>query len=265
MPDKLIIFDYSGTLSLEAVAFGRSDNLLRHLQKSGLFALGVDNTALFWNIVNETWQEGSTTRAGYKKVMQEFIVELSGQKAIAKQEEIVGSVSKFVDAYLDHSRIDECWRSILKKLSLDESVNVIVATDHYAEATDAIINHLAQWSIQAITLTAGVKSNFIVANSADVGVHKSHREFWRMVKNILQLNCNRILLIDDFGQNEQPDDAYVDPEKISERICMTQKILRDIFAADVQSISFVAKNKQVTEMIAEASAAIDEFLMSKPC
>ncbi|NTW07708.1 MAG: hypothetical protein HGA29_07685, partial [Syntrophaceae bacterium] len=96
MPDKLIIFDYSGTLSLEAVAFGRSDILMRHLLESGLFALGVDNAALFWNIVNETWQEGSTTGAGYKKVMCERIAELFGPKAAAKREEIARSVSKFV-------------------------------------------------------------------------------------------------------------------------------------------------------------------------
>ncbi|MEN6374274.1 MAG: hypothetical protein ABFD75_05745 [Smithella sp.] len=261
MSGKLIIFDYSGTLSLEAVVFGRSDNLIHHLQKSGLSALGVDNAALFWKIVNETWQEGSTTSAGYKKVMQEFIAKLFPQKAIANREEIDRSVSTFVDAYLDHSRIDERWRSILERLSLDKSVEVIVATDHYAEATDAIINHFAGWDIQAVSLISDIRSNFVVANSADVGVHKAHQQFWLMVKNILQLNYNRILLIDDFGQNEQPDDAYVDSEKINERRQMTQKILRDIFAADVQIISFVAKDEQVTAMIAEASGKIEQFLL----
>lgn len=261
MPDKLIIFDYSGTLSLEAVAFGRSDNLIRHLQKSGLSALGVDNVALFWDIVNETWPEGSTTRVGYKKVMQQRIAELFPQKAVANREEIDRSVSAFVHAYLDHSRIDRHWRSILERLSLDKSVEVIVATDHYAEATVAIINHLAQWNIQAMPLASAVRSNFIVANSADLGVHKAHREFWRMVKNILRLNCKRILLIDDFGQNEQPDDAYVDSEKINERRQMTQKILYDTFAADVQIISFIAKDEQVTGMIAEASEKIEQSLL----
>lgn len=261
MPEKLIIFDYSGTLSLDAVDFGRSDNLMRNLQRSGLFALGVDNVSLFWNIVNETWPEGSTTGAGYKKVMCERIAELLGPKSAAKREEIARSVSRFVDAYLEHSRIDERWRLILKKLSVDESVNVIVATDHYAEATDSIIDHLAGCDIQAASLVSDIRSNFIVANSADIGVHKAHQQFWLVVKNSIKLNCKRILLIDDFGGNEQPADAYVDLEKINERRQMTQKILRDTFAADVQSISFVVEDKQATEMIGEASGIIDQFLL----
>ena len=276
MSDKLIIFDYSGTLSLEAVAFGRSDILIHHLQKSGLSALGVDNTALFWKIVNETWPEGSTTHAGYKKVMRQRIAELFELKAVAKRKEITRSVSKFVDAYLDYSRIDERWRSILKKLSLDESVDVIIATDHYAEATGAIIDHLATWDIRAVPVTSGnvsgcfskemkgqtgAGSNFFVANSADVGVHKAHVQFWRTVKKILQLNCRRILLVDDFGQNEQSADAYVDAEKINERTRMTQKILRDTFAADVQIIYFAAEEEQAMEMIAAAVKTIEQFLL----
>ena len=34
--DRLIIFDYSGTLSLEAPAFARPERLLRELEISGL-------------------------------------------------------------------------------------------------------------------------------------------------------------------------------------------------------------------------------------
>lgn len=276
MPDKLIIFDYSGTLSLEAVAFGRSDILLRHLRTSGLLALGLDNTDLFWKIVNETWPEGSTTRAGYKKVMRQRIAELFELKAFAKQEEIARSVSRFVDAYLDYSRIDERWRWILKKLSLDKSVDVVVATDHYAEATGAIIDHLAGWDIRAVPVTSGIVSgcfsketkgrtgagsNFIVANSADIGFHKAYAQFWLTVKNILQLDCRHILLVDDFGQNEQPADAYVDAEKINERTQMTQKILRDTFAADVHIIYFAAQEERATEMIAAAVKTIEQFLL----
>lgn len=261
MSGKLIIFDYSGTLSLEAVAFSRSDNLMGHLQKSGLYELGVDNTASFWDIVNATWAKGSTTRLGYKAVMQERIAQLFPERAIVKQAEISRSVAKFVDAYLDHSRIDKHWRLILQELYLDKSVDVIIATDHYAEATEAIINHLARWDIQAIPLTSYIHSNFIVANSADLGRHKAHPQFWRMVKNVLHLNCNRVLLIDDFGLNEQPEDAYVDSIKINERRQTTVKTLRDTFSADVESISFVVRDKQVKGMIAEISAIIDQFLL----
>lgn len=301
MSDKLVIFDYSGTLSLDAVEFSRSDNLIRHLQESGLFALGVDNTAIFWDIVNSTWAKGSTTRLGYKTVLEERLAELFPQKAAQNKEELSRSVSVFVDAYLNYSRIDGHWQSILNKLSLDKSATVIIATDHYAEATAAIINHLKKWSIKAVPLTSlviptpriqritrrrrgddeaycayveeaddaagnvcqrmqGGEDNFIVANSADMGVYKSGQQFWQVVKDSLRQNFNRILLIDDFGVNEQPDDAYADSVKISERRQMTEKILHNIFAADVQSIFFAVGDKQIKSMIAEASAIIDEFL-----
>ena len=259
MSDKLIIFDYSGTLSLEAAEFSRSDNLIHHLQRSGLCALGVDSAALFWEIVNATWLKGSTSRSGYKSVMQERIAELFPENALVRQTEISRSVANFVDSYFDHFRIDEHWRLILEKLSLDKSVRVIIATDHYAEATDAIIKHLGQWNIRAVQLTDDVKSNFLVANSADMGMHKDQQQFWQQVKNVLRQNYHRVLLIDDFGQNEQQGDAYADSIKVNERRQMIVKILRAEFVADVESISFAVRDEHIDALIAETSARIDQF------
>jgi hypothetical protein len=262
LPDKLIIFDYSGTLSSEAAAFFRPDNLIGHLQGSGLLALGVDSAALFWSIVNATRAKGSATGLGYKRVMRERIAELFPEKAIVKQLEISGAVTNFVKAYFDHFRIDEHWRLIMEKLSSDKSVDVIIATDNYAEATKAIIKHLAQWDIQAIPLTAADNNKFVVANSADIGGHKDQRQFWQRVKNVLRQNYKRVLLIDDFGQNEQLGDAYGDSIKVNERRQITIKILRAVFAADVKIISFAVKDEHVREVIAETAAIIDQFLLS---
>lgn len=301
MSDKLIIFDYSGTLSLDAVEFSRPDNLLRHLQKSGLFALGIDNTALFWEIVNSTWEEGSTTGLGYKAVLEGRIAELFPRKAVASRAEISQSVEKFVNAYLEYSRIDEHWRFILQKLSLEKSATIIIATDHYSEATNAIINHLEKWDIKAAPLTSdlmlpciqriarrqggggeaycayieesggeagnvsqrmrdGIEGKFIIANSADIGIYKCSRQFWQIVQNSLQQNFKHILLIDDFGRNEQPDDAYADSGKINERRQATEKIIYTVFETDVESIFFAVRDKQIEAMIAETSAIIARFL-----
>lgn len=259
MSDTLIIFDYSGALSIEAAEFSRSDNLIRHLQRSGMFALGVDSASLFWSIVNATWLKGSTTRAGYKSVMQERIAELFPGNAPVKKAEISRSVANFVDSYFGHFRIDERWRFILEKLSSDKSVKVIIATDHYAEATNAIIKHLGQWNIRAVPLTADGRSNFLVANSADMGMHKDQQQFWQTVKNVLRQNYNRILLIDDFGQNEQQGDAYGDSIKVNERTQMTVNILSSVFAADVESISFAVRDENISVLIAETSEKIDQF------
>jgi hypothetical protein len=239
--------------------FAGPNNLLQHLKVSGLFALGVDSAALFWDIINTTWTKGSTTRCGYKKVMQERIVESYTGPA-----DISVAVSNFVDAYLENSRIDEHWRPVFEIISSDKSVQVIIATDHYAEATDAIIMHFARWDIQASTLTGNCTSRVVVANSADLGVHKDRRQFWRIVRNVLQQKFRHILLIDDFGYNEQQGDDYGDVNKADERQRMTVRILREVFAADVKSIPFTDKDGQTAESINEISAIIEQFLVKKP-
>ena len=263
MTDKLIIFDYSGTLSLEAAAFSRPDSLMQHLQKSGLFELAVNNTALFWEIINSTWRQGSTTQLGYKTVVQERIAELFPEIAIIKQTEISRAVTKFLCAYLDHFQIDECWQKILQKLSADKSVKVIIATDHYAEATETIIQNLEKWDIQATALASNIKSNFIVANSADIGVHKAESKFWETLKTLCGIKANRILLIDDFGANEQSADAYSQKKEIFQRRQKTISLLESVFSAQVQCFIFAAINVLVADLILQASKKILQFLSDK--
>jgi hypothetical protein len=253
LPDKLIIFDYSGTLSLEMAEFARPDYLMRQLKSSGLFALGVDSAALFWGIVNATWTKGSTTGLRYKKVMRERILELFPEIAGSRQPEVSSAVSNFADAYLEHSRIDEHWRPVFEILSSDKSVQVIIATDHYAEATDAIIVQLAQWDLQAMAVTGNCPSNIIVANSADIGVHKDRQQFWRIIKDALQQKYRRILLIDDF----------CNVNKVDKRQKKTVKMLREVFAAEVESIPFAVKDGRTVKLIAETSAIIEQFLFVK--
>ncbi len=150
--DTLLIFDYSGTLSLEAPRFGQPENLLRALAETGLAALGVSTPEIFWGqIVNPTWVEGSTTQAGYKRVMAERIAALRLAPG-ASAEEIAAAASRFVDRYLDHSRIETDWRPLLTRLSENPNVTTIVATDHYAEATGRIIAELGAWGIPAVKL-----------------------------------------------------------------------------------------------------------------
>ena len=260
MPDKLIIFDYSGTLSLEMAAFARPDNLMQHLKSSGLFTLGVDSKALFWEIINATWEKGSTTKLGYKKVMRECICKLFPEIAESRKPEIVSAISHFVDAYLDHSRIDEHWRSILQELSADKSVQVIIATDHYAEATNVIIKCLGVWNIQATTTKAGIKDNFNVAYSADIGAHKAESKFWETVRANCDIDVKRALLIDDFGANEQSADAYAQAKEISRRQQKTINLLENVFSAQVECFSFQAPEAPIGYLISQVSAKIRQFL-----
>jgi len=263
LPDELIIFDYSGTLSIEATEFSRPANLIRHLQESGLSALGVDRADLFWEIVNATWSKGSTSSLGYKGVMQERIAELFPDKAVMMRSEISRAAGNFVDAYFDHSGIDENWRLILQKLWSDKSVDVVIATDHYAEATTAIIKHLGLWDISAAPLTAAVKSNFVVANSADIGFHKAERNYWEILKTNCGIAANRILLIDDFGMNEQSADAYSQEKETFQRRQKTISLLESVFSAHVQCFVFAAANMPIDDLVLQASEKITNYLADK--
>ncbi|MDO9516293.1 MAG: hypothetical protein Q7J01_09370, partial [Syntrophales bacterium] len=206
MIEKLVIFDYSGTLSPDAVRFAEDDTLTEELERSGLAALGVADPETFWNeIVNPTWEEGSTTPIGYGEVISRRIKEAFSPAVPDDQIRI--SAARFVDSYLTHSLIDGRWSSILGKLGNDPATMTVIATDHYAEATGYIVRYLGEMG--------ATPSSFIVANSADMGAHKADRAFWKTLRNSLQLDTIRgVLAVDDFGFNEGAGDSYADRQKV---------------------------------------------------
>ena len=170
-----VIFDYSGTLSLDAVTFGRSERLMVELAASGLAGLGVQSTDFFWNeIVGPTWHEGSTTSIGYRRVLEKRLQELFHIPPDSKSHGVMKSaVSRFVARYFESCRIDPRWLPLLSRLNEDPAIKVVIATDHYREATNTIIKELAGLHIGASALN-DVESlcmipTFFVANSADLG------------------------------------------------------------------------------------------------
>ena len=270
-PDKLIIFDYSGTLSFEAAAFAKPENLQEELKKSGLWDLGIQTPNLFWEqIVNPAWQEGSTTPIGYKKIIDQQVKRLFPQiSSTLSDDRIFQAASLFVDRYLEHSRIDARWRPLLQSLSRKVGLCLVIATDHYAEATGAILHFLRTWEIPATPLAASpdtiLPGRVIVANSADLGVHKADRRFWEILRKRLELDRLRhILLIDDFGVNEQKDDLYADLQKVEKRRQQTIALLKAVFPADVQDFFFTIKLdvplSSPDQLMDEASRVIDRFL-----
>ena len=268
----LVIFDYSGTLSLEAPRFGRPANLVRALAESGLFSLGVTTPEIFWEeIVGPTWIEGSTTAIGYKRVMAERIAAL-GLASGATVAEITAAASRFVDRYLDHSRIDPHWRPLLEKLTGYPDAAVVIATDHYAEATETIIRYLHSWDIPARKAKEGAGENrwlslFSVANSADIGFWKADRRFWEALKSRFSLETVRsVLIIDDFGFNEDQGDRYGEWARIEARQKKTFTVLGEVFQAGVEVIPFFLKDSERKDApalrIAETGGRIGRFLNS---
>jgi hypothetical protein len=276
-PGKLAIFDYSGTLSLEAPRFARRENLLRTLRETGLAALGVSTPEVFWGeIVDPTWREGSTTSAGYKKVMTERIA--AHLTPDASRAEVAAAASRFVDTYLSHSQIDPHWRPLLKRLSESPGVGVIIATDHYAEATEAIIRFLKAWGIPAIR-ARGADSPFprrsaasapapcFVANSADFGAWKAERRYWETLQEQLSLEkIRRIILVDDFGFNEDTGNSYGARAKVVSRREKTETTLREVFRIEPEIIPFFLeaalreREDARTRLIAETALHFDRLL-----
>ena len=270
-PDQLIIFDYSGTLSFEAAAFAKPENLQEELKKSGLWDLGIQTPNLFWEqIVNPAWQEGSTTPIGYKKIIDQQVKRLFPQiSSTLSDDRIFQAASLFVDRYLEHSRIDARWRPLLQSLSRKAGLCLVIATDHYAEATGAILHFLRTWEIPATILATSpdtiLPGRMIVANSADLGVHKADRRFWEILRKRLELDRLRhILLIDDFGVNEQKDDLYADLQKVEKRRQQMVSLLAAVFGGEIQDFFFRlgpgADPSLRDQLIDEASRLIDRFL-----
>ncbi len=80
MIEKVVIFDWSGTLSPEAVRFAEDENLKRELERSGLASLGMATSETFWNeIVNPTWEEGSTIAAGTETAKSDIDLMVIGE------------------------------------------------------------------------------------------------------------------------------------------------------------------------------------------
>jgi len=268
--ERLVIFDYSGTLSMEAALFSRPERLTVELKESGLADLGIATSDLFWTkIVNPTWEEGSLSRIGYAAIMERSIRDLL--KTDIPDAVIERAVSSFVRRYLGNSVIEPRWRSILERVEGDETICGVVATDHYAEATGHIIEHFEALGIKAVFADSAdtiMPGQIYVANSADLGAHKADPLFWGKLKKCLPLGgVTAIMIVDDFGFNETAGDAYAALAKVDKRKALTVALLEGVFSAPVETVSFMidepdgglepgSMGKRIAEEISQVSDLI---------
>ena len=284
--ENLILIDFSGTLSLEAVNFGQGETISFHLEKSGLVELGVVSETFFWDeIVTPTWLEGSTTRRGYINILTDRITALCLPDGESDPQtdgtvNVKKAVSLFMAAYFDCCRIDAAWKSILQSLQDDPLTQVAVVTDHYAEATATIINRLADWNIKAIPLSKAVKgaeNHLIIANSADVGFHKADSRFWYTLHDQLFSPGHydiKVLLLDDFGGNEAIGDHYGNRAQVIVRKEKTKQAIEEVFGKYVDIYSFLLqflendppnaeeKKELYGSLVKDALSYIQRFIVS---
>lgn len=238
----VIVFDYSGTLSPGAAAFGRPDTLQRALALSGLAALGIDATAYWQCIVNPTWRDASVTARPFARyITRQARARLKTGASPLSEEMLAAAAVRFVSAYLAASDISVLWQPILRRLSDRSDVQVVVATDHYAEATGAIIGHLAQLELTGVALAdaAPPARSLLVANSADMGWHKADDGFWRRVAAAAGKSAAAVMLIDDFGAGETLASGYASPYDVARRRRATEKALRSARGWSVHLHPFV--------------------------
>jgi hypothetical protein len=248
---------------------------MQQLQETGLRDFGIENPRIFWDqLVNPTWMEGSTTGVGYKKVLRDRIIAtLQPDMTIHRRARLADAVADFVDRYFSRSVIDPRWASILRRINAHHAVKTVIATDHYAEATGTIVRFLGKWQIMAKTATGddidSPTAHFIVANSADIGFHKADPRFWKIVKANLNIDAvRRILLIDDFGANEQNEDDYGNRRKVEKRMKETVLTLQAVFSTAVNVFPVITgidaneHDSRPDHVLEEAAATVDGFLMS---
>jgi hypothetical protein len=251
--ETLIVLDFAGTLSIETVLFGREDRLRRALIQSGLAALGYQEPKRFWEeLMIPTWEEGARSSIGYAGV-------LLNQIKAHPIKEIEKAVNSFVTRYLRHSRIHPAWRPLFERTRNSSDVQILIATDHYAELTGHLRQELRSWriSLQPLRKTNLQKladqevhdsfpqkrhSMFLV-NSADVGALKSEPLFWETVaEQILLSRFSRILLIDDFGFNEHPGDPYRAQGKVEQRRNTVTRLLSKAGGKSLEVFPFFLEN-----------------------
>jgi hypothetical protein len=73
-----------------------------------------------------------------------------------------------------------------------------------------------------------------------------------------------VLLIDDFGCNEQKGNSYSAPEKVEQRKRDTTRLLQEVFLAKVQAVPFIIEDnkdeKAFSDLITNTSAIIYRYL-----
>lgn len=255
----LALLDFSGVLSPGAAAFGQRQSLEQALLDSGLTALGLDPAAFWREIINPAWPEGSTTARGYRNLLGEGLLRLAASRGERPdQEAVFEAAGRFTEAYLRCSTIDPLWAPVLHRL-VRQAV-VIVATDHYAEATAHIVKQLNALRLAAAPAPEPRSGCILVANSADLGAGKETPVFWEALHGHKELTAvTAVLLVDDFGCSEQTGDSYGAPEKYAARKNRTVAAIESTWRAPVRVFPFLRRPGEEFSTLVSAAA---RFLLS---
>lgn len=240
---RLVALDFSGTLSLGAARFSRPKKLARALRDSGLSSIGVDGQNFWAEIICPGWQQGSTTGAGYLQQLIAGACRIAAAGGTVPDPELVCvAASRFTKAYLRCSTIGPQWVPILCRLARCDQI--VIATDHYAEATAQIIDECAKLGLAAAPALKARPGQIVVANSADFGACKEDPVFWAGLKKSIPAVFTNVLLVDDFGFNEQRADSYGAAKKVAGRSKATVEAIQAAWNVPVDVFPFLLRRGQ---------------------
>jgi hypothetical protein len=266
---SLVVLDFSGTLSLDAVAFAAPGRIEAELQRTGLWDLGIDAAGLFWDeLIAPTWQEGSTTDRGYAAVVSAAASEVLRSRGRAVDPDALRRrVQAFAGRYLACSTIAPQWRGYLRALADRDDTATVVATDHYADATGHIVAELGRLGLRGVPVAAGAGAAagvVTVANSADVGCHKASVDFWRAIHRALRpITASRVVLVDDFGANEASGDAYGTTRRVRQRRLTMTTVLAAAFRTEPEVHPFTLPRPAASDDdVAAMVDSVERFTMS---
>lgn len=212
--DIAILLDYSGTLSLDMPRFAARGNLLRMLKAAGLYELGVQSEELFWqHLVQPTLDDGLRGINTYERLLTDRLLRLFPKTT---KDEVQMAVRRFVRRYFQNTKIHPHWLPFLR-FSKGRGY-LLVVTDHYQEATEAIIRSFKQAEIQAEPFAGSwIKDRILVANSADLRALKAEPDFWGKILKNCPREIAKLILVDDFGMLEAAGDVYRNNEAVKRR------------------------------------------------
>ena len=256
------VIDFSGTLSLEAALFARPQNLERALRESGLAALGLERRSFWSEIINPGWAEGSSGALSYQALLSRGLLRLNKSEAgTPLAEKIEAAAAYFTDAYFQQSTIDPLWAPVLHRLASQS--RVIIATDHYSEATAHLTGELKSLGLAATPAAEKEQqAPILIANSADLGYRKDDLRFWELLRGRLEGAAPpQVFLVDDFGYNEQPGDSYTAAGSFTTRKKRILAAVEEAWRVPVKAFPFLLHRKSGYPALI---AAADQFLSPPP-
>ncbi|MEM5948160.1 hypothetical protein WKV44_06360 [Spirochaetia bacterium 38H-sp] len=229
-----LILDYSGTVCTEAPRLAIPENLDKALQSSGLKTMGMDVFA-YWNkVVLPYWDIAKKGEISLLECIERAAIHrISGGYTI--------SAKKFVKIFMSMLYPHMLWEKAIRSF-IENSIRIVIATEHYKEAAEAIESYLIERNI--ISAIYPHKAPCTIVCSSNIGEAKDSGVFWDAVKDAAE-GAERLIYVDDFNLNEAEFLSGKDIDKkthLEKMLKNSSRFLTIMGAKEIDIFPFVLEN-----------------------